>query len=279
MSPVVHRAALAVTVAVVLLDVVLYATGVLSGRQVLLLTLCVEVPCSVAVAVATAVAVRRSRAEGLGRRAAWERLFGTTPVRLATGEARTLRALWLTARRRTDPPTGVLLTYGRGLAGTVAAFVVVTAVETVVLHLLVPVDWLRDLLLLLSVYGLVAVLGLVLSRSAYPHHVAGGRLHLRCGVQEVLALDLRDVTQVVVRRRIGVVGLWPSVADGALHLPSLDGTSLDLELSRPVTAPGLRGRARATAVRRISLYLDDPDGAAALLRAARDDSQEPAVGG
>ncbi len=274
-----HRAALAVTVPVVLLDVVLYATGVLSGRQVLLLTLCVEVPCSGAVAVATAVAVRRSRAEGLGRRAAWERLVGTTPVRLAAGEARTLRALWLTARRRTDPPGGVLLTYGRGLAGTVVAFVVVTAVETVVLHLLVPVDWLRDLLLVLSLYGLVAVLGLVLSRTAYPHHVARGRLHLRCGVQEVVALDLRDVAQVVVRRRIGVVGLWPSVADGALHLPSLDGTTLDLELARPVTAPGLRGRARETAVRRISLYLDDADGAAALLRAVRDDDSEPAVGG
>lgn len=274
MNPVVHRAALAVTVAVLLVDVVLYASGVLSGRQALLLTVCVEVPCSVAVAGATAVAFRRLRAEGLSRRAACERLFGTTPVRLATAEARTLRAFWLAARRRTDPPTGVRLPYGRGLAGTVAAFLVVTAVETVALHLLVPITWLRDLLLVLGLYCLVPVLGLVLSRTTYPHHVTGGRLHLRSGVQEVLTLDLRDVAQVVVRRRIGAVGLWPSIADGALNLPSLDGTSLDLELSRPVTAPGLRGRARGTAVQRISLYVDDPDGAATLLRAARAAIQE-----
>lgn len=51
--------------------------------------------------------------------------------------------------------------------------------------------------------------------------------------------------------------------------------ALDLELSRPVTAPGLRGRAGETAVQRISLSVDDPDGAAALLRAAQDAGRPP----
>jgi hypothetical protein len=272
-SPTVHRAALGLTVAVLLVDLVLYATGVLSGRQAVLLTLCLEVPCAAAVGVATAIAFRRLRAEGLGRRAAWERLLGTTPVRLATAEARSLRALWLTARRRTDPPTGIRLPYGRGLAGTVTAFVLVTAVETVALHLLVPIGWLRDLLAVLSGYALLAVLGLVLSRTAYPHHVSDGRLHLRSGVREVATIDLRDVAQVVVRHRIGVVGLSPSVADGTLHLPSLDGTALDLELSRPGTVSGLRGGRRVATVQRISLHVDDPVGAAALLRAAQGPGQ------
>jgi len=267
-NPRVHRAALAVTVAVLLVDLVLLATGVLSTRQAVLLTLCVELPCSVAVAVASALAFRRLRAGGASRRAALEHLVGTTPVRLAAGELRALRALALTARRRTEPPDGMRLPYGRGLAGPVTAFLLATGVETVVLHLLLPAGWLRDGLTVLSGYALVAVLGLVLARTAYPHVVSAGRLHLRSGVTDVVAVDLADIAQVVVRRRIDTVGLWPTIADGTLHLPSLDGTALDLELTRPLTVPALGRRSRPAPVRRISLHVDDPGAAAALLGVA-----------
>ena len=171
-------------------------------------------------------------------------------MRLAAGELRSLRALVLVARRRTEPATGVLLPYGRGLLGPVVAFLLATAAETVVLHVLLPAGWPRDLLTVLSCYALVAVLGLVLSRTAYPHSVSAGRLQLRSGVRDVVTVDLSDIAQVVVRRRIDTVGLWPTVADGTLHLPSLDGTALDLELARPLTVPGLGCRAAPTAVHR-----------------------------
>jgi len=273
-----HRTALAATVAVLVVDTVLLATGVLSAGQALRLTLCVELPCSAVVTGATALGYRRLRAGGLGRRAAVERLLGTTPVRLAAGELRSLRALWLVARRRTDPPAGVRLPYGRGLLGPVVAFLLLTVAETVVLHVLLPAGVGRDLLTVLSCYALLAVLGLVLSRTAYPHWVSAGRLQLRSGVRDVVAVDLTDVTQVVVRHRIGTVGLWPAVADGTLHLPSLDGTALDLELSRPLTVPGLGRRSAPTTVRRISLHVDDPGAAAELLQAARAADQEHRAG-
>lgn len=279
MNPRLHRAAVLVTATVLLADAVLLATGVLSVRQAVLLTLCVELPCSALVTGATVLGFRRLRRQGLTRRAAAERLVGTTPVRLAVGELRSLRALYLVARRRTDPLTGVRLAYGRGLTGTVVAFLLAGGVETVVLHVLLPGGWLRDLLTVLSVYALVAVLGLALSRTAYPHVVRAGQLHLRSGVTDVVAVDLADVARVVVRRRFDVVGLWPTVADDALHLPSLDGTSLDLELARPLTVPARGRRSPAAAVHRVSLHVDDPEAAAALLRAARTPGPRSPVGG
>ncbi len=177
-------------------------------------------------------------------------------------QLRALRAIGLFLLRRTDPTDGELIGYGRGLTGTAIAFVVVTLVETVVLHLLVPVAWLRTALVVLGVVSLVAVLGLVLARTVYPHVVAGGRLQLRSGARDVVSLDLADVGRVVVRRRIGVVGIAPTVVDGALCLPSQDGTNLDLELVRPVVVPDRKGHA---SVQRVSLHVDDPAAACALL--------------
>jgi len=179
-------------------------------------------------------------------------------------QLRVLRAIGLFLGRRTDPSEGGLIGYGRGLTGTAIAFVVVTLVETVVLHLLVPVAWLRTALVVLGVVSLVAVLGLVLARMVYPHSVADGRLQLRNGARDVVALDLADVDRAVVRRRIGVVGIAPTVVDGALCLPSQDGTNLDLELARPVVVPDRKGTAT---VRRVSLHVDDPAAACALLSA------------
>lgn len=265
-----HRCAALLSLAVAAADVVLLATGVLSVRAALLLLLAVELPLWV-VTVGLGVRVHReARAAGADPRSALGAVLGPTTLRLAAGELRGLRALWLVARRRTDVPIGsVALPYGRGVLGTAVAFLVVTAAETFVLHVLLPAGWLRTVLTAVTAYTCVAVLGLVAARSAYPHHVTAGVLHLRCGVQDVLAVPVRDIAGVRRRRRWDAVGLWPSVEGTTLRLPSLDGTVVTLDLDRAQPWPRSPRRGPG-AVDRVELHVDDPAAAIAVLAASRD---------
>ena len=110
------------------------------------------------------------------------------------------------------------ITYGKGLLGTVVAFFVITVIETAVLHLLIPVAWIRTALTVLGVYAFVVIMGLVLSRVVHPHYVESGRLQLRQGSRRVLSLELCTIEAAAARRRINVVGLYPSLQEGRLYL-------------------------------------------------------------
>lgn len=269
-----HRAALLATAAVLVVDTALYLTGAVTARQALLLFLLVELPCTAVSLVATWSLLRRLRRAGCSRRQAVEEVFGAGPVRGAEAEYLALRAVVLFLLRRREPAGGVHIGYGKGLLGTVVAFLVLAAVETLVLHVLIPVRWVETALAVLSGYTAVLVLGLAVSRIVYPHHLADGRLHLRQGARTIARLDVRDVAAVQLRRRVTVVGLYPKVDGDRLHLPSQDGTNLDLALARPVVVPvgpTWRRRDEPTEVRHVSLHVDDPAAAVRLLTAARPD--------
>jgi len=267
----VHRWLIVVTVLTVLIDLLLLAAGLIDGFQALVLFLSVELPLTALALAMTWRYVAEERRRGRSVRTALEAIFGAAPLAAAESEIRSLLAVVLFVLGRRSPSQHRHIPYGKGLLGTAVAFVVITVIEIAVLHLLIPVEWIRTALSVVGVYAFVVIMGLVLSRVVYPHYLESGRLQLRQGSKRVLGVELSNIEGAAARRRTNVVGLYSSVQEGRLYLPSQDGTNLDLTLAEEVRVKtGLRRRARKQApdgvpVRHLSLHVDDPKAALALL--------------
>lgn len=198
---------------------------------------------------------------GAGARRLHE-IAGNTAAELMRFEARGYRAMWLLVRRRRHGAgSGVApVGYTKGTMAVPVAFVVACVIEAAVVHVLVPWPWLRNVLLMFSIWGLVQILGILAGRIVHPHLLTDSRLTIRSGHQVIVELDRRFVSRCVERRR------WehtsPIVDDGALYLPGPDGTCVDLVLTEPV---GVRRpaffehRRTAVSVTRLSLQVDDPE--------------------
>ena len=218
---------------------------------------------------------RALRRAGQDRSAAMAELAGATATRLVRAEVTIYRSLWLWAARRIDgnSPGVHPIGYARGALGLPLAFGVVTLVEVVALHLLVPWALARTILLLASVYSLLWLLGFVAARITHPHLLSGTQLLLRQGAHTVATLDSNAITRAARTRRYRTT--TPTETDGHLHLPCQDGTNIDLHLTAPVTAhlPGLLARQRRrVTVTEISLHVDDPQSFLDLIAdAQRDD--------
>jgi hypothetical protein len=260
-----------ITALAVVIDLSLLAAGVIDGFQALVLFLSVELPLTALAVGMTWRYVAEERRKGRSARTALEDIFGSAPLEAAESEIQSLRAVALFIFGRRSPSQHRHIAYGKGLLGTAVAFFVVTLIELAVLHLLIPVEWMRTALMVLGVYAFVVIMGLVLSRVVYPHYFVSGRLQLRQGSKRVLSLELSNIEAVTAKRRTNVVGLYPSLQEGRLYLPSQDGTNLDLTLAEEVRVKaGLRRRARRQApdgvtIRHLSLHVDDPRAALALL--------------
>lgn len=255
------RRAIAVSVAAALTSTVLAAAGALSLPGAVLLFAAVETPLALTAMALNAWRYRALRRAGQDRSAAMAELAGATATRLVRAEVTIYRSLWLWAARRVDGrghgvhPIG----YARGSLGLPLAFGVVTLVEVVALHLLVPWALARTLILLASVYSLLWLLGFVAARITHPHLLTGTQLLLREGAHPVATVDCDAITRAARVRRYAVT--TPTEIDGQLYLPSQDGTNIDLHLAEPVTAhlPGLLARQRRRVkVTEISLHIDNP---------------------
>lgn len=165
-----------------------------------------------------------------------------------------VRALWRWMRRRPDIPVGY-----RGFApppGALAmplAFTVAALVELVVLHLLIPWEWLRWTLAILTIVSLIPLLGSVAAQRVYPHLLGEGTFLVRSGGRMAATIPVADIAAALPRRRYSPTEAM--VADGALILPTGDGTNVEIDLSRPVDArlhaplPSMRGAGPVTTVR------------------------------
>jgi hypothetical protein len=259
----------------VVVDLSLLAGGLIDRTRAAVLFLCVELPLTGLVLWMTWRAVADERRRGGEARTVLTGIFGSGPVEAAESEIQSLRAVVLFVLGRRSPSGTRHITYGKGLLGTVATFFLVTVIEMVVLHLLIPVEWIRTALMVLGFYAFVIIIGLTLSRVVYPHYFEHGRLQLRQGTKRVLSVELCNIQGVSARSRINVVGLYPTLHEGRLYLPSQDGTNLDLTLGDSLrVSGGLRRRDRKRAagdvlVRHLSLHVDDPNAAVSLIREER----------
>lgn len=134
-----------------------------------------------------------------------------TEIGLLTAIARVV------ARRPPLLPAGAsALSSKQGTLAIPVAFTVATAVEIVVLHLVIPSQTLASALTLISVYALLLLFGVIAVRWQHPHYITATSLVLRNGAHIVGTISLHEIDTVAVR------------VDGSATSPALDGTIVRL---------------------------------------------------
>jgi hypothetical protein len=98
-------------------------------------------------------------------------------VRLEIGIWRSL-FLWVTRRVAGQGPGVATFSYARQILPLLAAFIFVSLIELPVVHLLIPWDTVRLVALVVSVWGLLWMLGLLASMKVFPHLLDDAELRI-----------------------------------------------------------------------------------------------------
>lgn len=245
-----------------LVDVVLVATRLLDARVGLGVGFAFEILFAgvvVAEAVAFRRAYRRARSAGCGRANALSAgLSAALPapvVWFLSTEAGILRALWWgVRRRRAVEPADVVLPYTDRIGVMLWMTAGLGAVESAAVHLLVPWATVRWVLLGLSVYGLLWVVGLTFSLRQHPHVVRGSELLLRFGHFRTTRVSLT-----------GLVGARRDIRTGHKHNVEIHEETLSLSVAGETSvelafnpAAEVEVRGRIVRVTRVRFFADDP---------------------
>ncbi|THA63881.1 hypothetical protein E6P78_20810 [Streptomyces sp. A0958] len=213
----------------------------------------------------------RRRAGGGRREATGAVLRAVVPVkarRLVAHELRALQSLglWVVRRRHGVPAGALAVPYTGPQTAMMYGLLFVSAVETVMLALLIPWLAVQRVLLVLDVYGMLLVLALHAACATRPHVVgADGSLRIRYGALFDLRVPADAIATARVERRFSegrgaLVRLGP---DDVLDLAVGGQTTVTVELNAPlgfVRPLGGRGLARA-----VRFHVDDPPAALAAL--------------
>jgi hypothetical protein len=180
-----------------------------------------------------------------------------------------LSILRFVLRRPKVPPGAQAFTYHQMVMPLLIVFIVVSAIELVVVDVLVR-RWegVRIALLVLGVWGLVWMFGLLFGFLTRPHAVGPDGIRLRSGAE--LDLPLRwDQVEAVTGRTRTAQDKQPQISVDehgrrTLHLHMQNQTNVHIALRAPVGVPLPRG---PQTVATIEVWADDP---AAFVAAARE---------
>jgi hypothetical protein len=176
------------------------------------------------------------------------------------------RSLFRWVTRRPDRPAG---SEAFGYVGAVAvllwAFIVMSAVELVVLHVILPWEKVRLLADVAGIWGLLWMLGFTASFHVYPHLVGESGLRVRHGHGIDFHIPWDAIERISVRERSHDSSKTVQVDhdDNGTELRVVVGsrTNVDVVLRRPVT---LRVRGVDEAVTVLRFYADDARGLVAV---------------
>jgi hypothetical protein len=254
-----------------LLDALLVLTGVVPLAAGIAVVVVLEVAFA-AVVVAEWVAFRRAwraaRARGDGRaEALLAGLTATAPpplIRLVRAELGLWQSLWWAVRRRRAVAPGQTpFSYTSRIGVMLWATIALTPVEMAAVHVLLPWQSVRIVVLVLSLVSLVWMAGFAFGLQQRPHVLDGERLVVRFGhLREVVVrvadvVDARAATTVDHRRNL-------EAADGRVALSVLGESSVRLHLRAGATVD-LDGR--PVPAEQVLLFADDPRGVVRALRA------------
>ncbi|MFC4603648.1 hypothetical protein [Rhodococcus kronopolitis] len=265
-----HGTAQWVTLVVLAVNGILLATHSISPHTAVLLFVGVELPLAGAVVAGLAVGFVAQRRAGSGTRESISAVLGDSPFwPIVRAEIRGYRALWLWLSGRVDGVErgAVAFSSSRGSMVVPVAFAAATVVEVGVLHLLLPWAWLRVVVAVLSIWSLLALLGFLAVERVHPHYLTDTHLVLRQSGTVIASIGRAEV--MAASRCLRFSETAPTVVDGRLHLPNADGTTIDIDLGRPVRVnlPALLpSRRKVELVSRISVYVDEPARFVAALR-------------
>jgi hypothetical protein len=163
-------------------------------------------------------------------------------------------------RRPKVPAGAAAFTYHQPVLPLLVAFIVVSAIDLVVVDVLVR-RWptVRIALLVLGVWGLVWMFGLLFGFLTRPHAVGPDGIRVRSGAEVDIPLPW-ELIDSVTRRKQAAQDKQPRMTiddEGVrtLHLEMQHETNIEITLRRPVTARMPQG---AMTVSRVCLYADDP---------------------
>ena len=157
--------------------------------------------------------------------------------------------LWVTRRVAGRGPGVATFSYARQLIPLLCAFIFVSIIELPVVHLLIPWDTVRLVVLVISVWGLLWMFGLLASMKVFPHLLDETRLRIRYGASVDIRIPWTAVADVTARRR------GEGVEDGSVAtVPVLKQTRVDVALHRPTEVVLPDGAREITELR---LYADD----------------------
>jgi hypothetical protein len=158
---------------------------------------------------------------------------------------------WIVRRKPGLGPEADAFTYTRELGPLIGVFIFVSALEMVVVHLLIPWEAIRLALDIISLWGLLWMTGLLASMRVYPHIVDEHGLRLRYGFHADIHIPWEAIAGVRVHRGRVKTSKRVHVEGDVLSMPVLNQTRVDVKLQRRTNV----GAAQVTEVR---LYADDP---------------------
>jgi hypothetical protein len=177
-------------------------------------------------------------------------------------ELRLYRSLlrWVT-RRPAVPRSGVeVVGYAQAVTPVMWLWIFASAVEMVILHLLVPWPTVRIVLLVVSAWGLLWMLGFLASLKVYPHLLGDSVLRVRHGASVDVAIPWDSIATIVVQRRdlpssIRTLQLRETKNGTDLQVGVSGEVNVHAVLKRPLTVTTPKGGQR---IAELSFWVDDP---------------------
>lgn len=177
-------------------------------------------------------------------------------------ELRLYRSLlrWLARRPDHGGPSDEPVGYARTVTPVMWLWILASAAELPLVHVLVPWDGVRIALLVVGVWGLVWMVGLLASLYVYPHLLGPDRLRVRYGASHDIALPWDAVATVATKHQDLDSTVWtlqPEETDQGTHLRvGVSGrVNVHLRLHRPTTVSTAKGDLEIV---RLSFFADDP---------------------
>jgi hypothetical protein len=195
------------------------------------------------------------------RKRTWWQWIGYLARRATVAELRGYQSIYRFVFRRPRVPAGAVgFSYHQPILAILIVFIVVSAVEVVVVDFIVH-RWahVRIPLLVISIWGLVWMFGLLFGMLIRPHAVGPDGIRVRYGAEVDLPIAWDDIYSVSKRKRI-IQAKEPKVTvdeygDATLHLRIGDETNIELKPERPLE---LRLPHGSETVGKVTLYVDEP---------------------
>lgn len=259
-------------VSLVLVLALCASAGVHVASQIrLALELTTAIPILI-LAAGLARAYRGRRRDGLGRRAAFRAVYADAvplPARkLMVHEVSLFASMlrWLTFRRHGVRAGDMAVPYASGGAAVLWVFAYASAIETVVFAFIIPWPLVREIALVLDIWGVYFIIALYASFVVRPHVIGSdGSLRLRYGALLDIRVPARDIAAVCVERRYARGKLAAVDADGCAELSQGGQTTVTVQLARPVAFT--RPLGKPACARTFRYYAADPAAAVAAIRA------------
>ncbi|HJV14118.1 MAG TPA: hypothetical protein VJ625_09530 [Propionibacteriaceae bacterium] len=195
------------------------------------------------------------------KRTGW-RLVGYLARRAIMMEIHGYQSLYRFLFHRPKVPTGAVgFSYYRPVLAIMIVFIAVSAVELVVLDLIVR-RWahIRIPVLILSLWGLIYMLGLLFGMLTRPHAIGPDGIRARNGAEIDVPLPW-DIIESVTRRKRTILNKQPKITvdeDGqaTLHLRTQNETNIEVVLKGRTEIRLPHGH---ETIKELTLYTDDPE--------------------